>query len=335
MIHILCWSSSASRCRPARTPGPKVTLFHVPPSSRTSSDPRHVSHSHAGSAREQTQCKPSLKPCWLTSLWPMQRPKPSKFQIPRPDPRWQRPPLQVGHSSLHESPWILTTHESSAQNLSVLFCASSFSSELLWQNFLQVYHPPEIIIINRQSLKQCAWSQDFSHPPLNIPKSDPFLKSPRHLFWWWTHTRNLEQPVLLSASTTAQDRNQDTAEETPSHIQVTPTQYSHHCSPLGKPGRNESEEGSGVAQCKPRSSRSHRIFTTPGISVNCWSFQWGLNLQVKQNQKPKYLDCELSVCKALTHLPLWSPVIDIGKPPWLQNGRGRKASLVSTREMLK
>ena len=84
---------------------------------------------------------------------------------------------------LTEAPWILTTHESSAQGLSVPFCTSSFSSELLWQNFLQVYHPPEII--NRQSLKPCAWSQDFLHPPLNISQSDPFLKSPRHLFWWW------------------------------------------------------------------------------------------------------------------------------------------------------
>lgn len=236
---------------------------------------------------------------------------------------------------LTEAPWILTTHESSAQGLPVPFCTSSFSSELLWQNFLQVYHPPEIIIINRQSLKPCAWSQDFSHPPLNISKSDPFLKSPRHVFWWWAHTCDLEQPVLLSASTTAQDRSQDTAKETPSHIPVTPTLCKHHVSPLGKPGRNESEKGNGVVQPEPQSSKSHHIFTTPGTSVNCWSFLWGLNLQVKQNQKPKYLDCELSVCKDLTHVPLWLPVIDTGKPPWFQNGQGGKESLVSIREVLK
>ena len=155
------------------------------------------------------------------------------------------------------------------------------------------------------------------------------------LHWWWAHTHDLEQPVLLSASTTAQDRSQDTAKETPSHIQVTPTQYRHHFSPLGKSGRHESEEGNGVVQPEPQSSRSHRIFTTPGTSVNCWSFLWGLNLQVKQNQKPKYLDCELSVCKDLTHVPLWLPVIDTGKPPWFQNGHGGKESLVSIREVLK
>lgn len=68
---------------------------------------------------------------------------------------------------------------------------------------------------------------------------------------------------------------------------------------------------------------------------HCWSFLWGLNLQVKQNQKPKYLDCELSVCKDLTHVPLWLPVIDTGKPPWFQNGQGGKESLVSIREVLK